>query len=108
MYAYRTMSICPDMAGRIFTHLSQIVYKLPEVVRPYRPSRQVATRCRLFVQNVCTKCLDLSSYAGRYGRAEQLVATGRATGSPKFLFQPCRAIKLCRACRDLLRHVRHE
>ena len=74
VYACRTMSGRPDMAGRIFTHIfSQIVYKLPEVVRPYRPSRQVATRCSLFVQNVCTKCLDLSGHTGRRGRSEQLV-----------------------------------
>ena len=53
---------------------------------------QVATRCSLFVQNVCTKCLDLSGHTGRHGRSEQLVATGRATGSPRFKFQPCRAI----------------
>ena len=65
VYACRTMSGRPDKAGRIFTHLSQIVYKLLEVVRPYRPSRQVATRCSLFVQNVCTKCLDLSGHTGR-------------------------------------------
>ena len=32
VYACRTMSGRPDMAGRIFTHLSHIVYKLPEVV----------------------------------------------------------------------------
>ena len=103
VYACRTMFGRPDMAGRIFTHLSQTVYKLFEVVRPYRPSRQVATRCSLFVQNVCTKCLDLSGHTGRCGRSEQLVATGRATGSPRFLFQPCRAIIMsCRvaACRD--------
>ena len=89
VYACRTMSGHPDMARRIFTILSQIVYKLPEVVRPFRPSRQVATRCGLFVQNVRTKCLDLSGHTGSRGRSEQLVATGRATGSPRFLFQPC-------------------
>ena len=92
VYACRTMSGCPEMAGRIFTHLSQNMYKLPEVVRPYWPSRQVATRCSLFVQNVYTKCLDLSGHTGHRGRSEQLVGTGRATGSPRFLFQPCRAI----------------
>ena len=36
VYACQTMSGRPDKAGRIFTHLSQIVYKLPEVVHPYR------------------------------------------------------------------------
>ena len=100
VYACQTMSGHPDMAGRIFTHLSQIVYKLPEVVRPYRPSRQVATRCSLFVQNVCTQCLDLSGHTGRRGMSEQFVATGCATGPPRFLFQPCRAIiMLCRTSR---------
>ena len=43
VYACRTMSGRPDMAGRIFTHLYQIVYKFLDVVRQYRPSRQVAT-----------------------------------------------------------------
>ena len=103
VYASRTMSGRPDMAGRILTHLSQIVSKLPEVVRPYRPPRQVATRCSLFVQNVCTKCLDLSGHTCRCGRSEQLVTTGRATRSLRFLFQPCRAIiMLCRVanCRN--------
>ena len=33
VYACQTMSGRPDMTGRIFTHLSQIVCKLPEVVR---------------------------------------------------------------------------
>ena len=97
------MSGRPNMPGRIFTNLSQIVYKLPEVVRPHRPSRQVATRCSLFVQNMCTKCLDLTGHTGCHGRSEQLVATGRATGSPRFKFQPCRAIIMsCRVanCRD--------
>ena len=103
VYACRTMSGHPDMAGRIFTNLSQNVCKFPEVVRPYRSSRQVTTRCSLFVQNVCTKCLDLSGHTGRRGRSEQLVATGHATGSPSFLFQLCRAIIMsCRVanCRD--------
>ena len=35
------------------------------------------------------KCLDLSGHTGRRGRSEQLVATRRATGSSRFLFQPC-------------------
>ena len=98
------MSGRPNMAGRIFTHLSQIVYKLPEVVRPYRSSRQVATRCSSFVRNVCTKCLNLSVHTGRLGRSEQLVATRRATGSSRFLFQPCRAIVM--SCRVATRTPR--
>ena len=100
VYACRTVSGRPNMAGKVFTHVNQSVYKLPEVVRSYRPSRQVATRCSIFVQNVCTKCLDLSGHTGRRSRSEQL-ATGRATGSPRFLFQPCRAISKSR-------HVCHE
>ena len=58
---------------------------------------RIATRCSLFVQNVCTKCLDLSGHIGCRGGSEQLVATGRATGSPRFLCQLCRTIiMLCR------------
>ena len=103
VHACQTMSGRPNMPGRIFTHLSQIVYKLSEVVRPHGLSRQVATRCNLFIKNVCTKCLDLSGHTGCHGRSEQLVATGSATGSPRFKFQPCRAIIMsCRVanCRD--------
>ena len=70
VYTCRTMSGRPDMAWRIFTHLNQIMYKFPEVIRPYQPSRQVATRYSLFVQNVCRKCLDLSGHTGRRGRSE--------------------------------------
>ena len=104
VYACRTMSGRPHMTRRIFTHLGQIVYKSPEAVRPYWPSRQVTTNCNLFVQNVCTKCLDISGHTGRRGRSKQLVATGQATGSPKLLFQPCCAIIMsCRVpnCRNM-------
>ena len=103
MYVNIIVYACLTMARRIFTNLSQIMYKLPEVVQPYRPSRQVAKRCSLFVRNVCTKCLDLSCHTGRRGRSEQLVATGSTTGSPRFLLKPCRAIIMsCRVatCRD--------
>ena len=91
VYACRTMSGRPDMTGRILTYLSQIVYKLSEVVRPYK-------RCRLslFVQNVYTKCLDLSGHTGRRGRSEQLVATCHAPGSSRFLFGHVMPL-LCRA-----------
>ena len=81
VYACRTMSGRPDKAGRIFTHLSQIVYKLLEVVRP---SRQDV----VYLYKMCGLVRPYRSSR----RSEQLVATGRATGSPRLLFQPCRAI----------------
>ena len=88
----------PDMAGRIFTHLSQIVYKLPVFRHTGRHDR--SRHDVVYLYKMC---------AQSRGRSEQLVATGRATGSPRFLFQPCRAIIMsCRGTTSRYTYVTNE
>ena len=54
-----------DRSRQDVVYLYKCVHKMPGLVRPYRPSRQVRTTCR----------------------------DRPRTGSPRFLYRPCRAIK---------------
>ena len=83
VYACQTMSGRPDMAGRIFTQLSQIVYKLPEVVQPYRPSRQdVVYLYKMCAQNAWI-CPAISAVAaGKNNLSRQAVPQAHKVSVP--------------------------
>ena len=72
VYACRTMSGRPDMAGRIFTHLSQIVYKLPEVVHD-RSRQDVVYLYNMCAQNAWTCPAIPAIAAGQNNLSQQAV-----------------------------------